>query len=199
MYKTAGAAAPISVPIGGCWHQMSNPEKWAAPEPCQLSSGRPDGLFAPISHFRIPKNYFSVDIPQSGCWGVESSSKLGLQVLPTGSFCPVNLVPRDPSTAHTPARITHSLFTHHLLLLLFRSQAVSNAATSWTVARQASLSFTVSLSLRKLMFIASVTLSNHLSLCHPLLFLPSIFPNIRVFSNELAKVLELRLQDQSFQ
>ena len=66
---------------------------------------------------------------------------------------------------------------------------------TWTVARQASLSFTVSLSLCKLMFIVPVMLSNHLSLCHPLLFLPSIFPNIRVFSNELAKVLELQLQD----
>ena len=126
MYKTAGAAAPFSVPIEGCWHQMSNPEKWAAPDPCQLSSGRPDGLFEPISHFRIPKNYFSVDIPQSGCCGVGSSSKLGLQVLPTGSFFPVNLVPRDPSTAQTPARITHSLFTHHLSLL-FSRQVVSNS------------------------------------------------------------------------
>ena len=127
MHKTAGAAAPSSVPIEGCWHQMSNPKKWAAPEPCQLSSGRPDGLFEPISHFRIPKNYFSVDIPQSGCLGVGSWSKPGLQVLPTGSFFPGNLVPWDPSTAQTPARITHSLFTHHLLLLLLSHQVVSNS------------------------------------------------------------------------
>ena len=51
---------------------------------------------------------------------------------------------------------------------------------------QASLSFTISRSLLKLMSIESVMLSNHLILCHPLLLLPSVFPNIRVFSSELA-------------
>ena len=56
--------------------------------------------------------------------------------------------------------------------------------TLWTVARQASLSFTTSWSL--LMSIESVMLSNHLILCHSLLLLPSFFPSIRVFSNELA-------------
>ena len=59
-------------------------------------------------------------------------------------------------------------------------------ATPWTSAHQASLSFIISQSLLKLMSIESVMLSNHLSLCHPLLLLPSIFPNIRVFSSELA-------------
>ena len=59
-------------------------------------------------------------------------------------------------------------------------------ATPWTVARQASLSFTISWSFLKLMSIESVMLSNHLILCHPLLLLPSVFPSIRVFSNELA-------------
>ena len=49
---------------------------------------------------------------------------------------------------------------------------------------QASLSFTVSQSLLKLMSIESVMLSNYLILCHPLLLLPSILPSIRVFSNE---------------
>ena len=58
--------------------------------------------------------------------------------------------------------------------------------TPWTAARQASLSFTISWSLFKLMFIESVTPSNHLILCFPLLLLPSIFPSIRVFSNESA-------------
>ena len=56
--------------------------------------------------------------------------------------------------------------------------------TSWTSAHQASLSSTISWSLLKFMFIESVMLSNHLILCRPLL-LPSIFPSIRVFSNEL--------------
>ena len=56
--------------------------------------------------------------------------------------------------------------------------------TPWTAACQASLSITNSQSLLKLMSIKSVMPSNHLILCHPLLLLPSIFPNIRVFSNE---------------
>jgi len=56
----------------------------------------------------------------------------------------------------------------------------------WTAAHQASLSFTVSWSLLKLMSIESMMPSNHLILCRPLLLLPSIFPSIKVFSNESA-------------
>ena len=59
-------------------------------------------------------------------------------------------------------------------------------ATPWTAEQQASLSFTISWSLLKLMSIASVMPSNHLILSCPLLLLPSIFPSIRVFSNGLA-------------
>ena len=62
-------------------------------------------------------------------------------------------------------------------------------ATPWTTARQAFLS-TNSQSLLKLMSIESVMLSNHLILCRPLLLPPSIFPSIRVFSNE--SVLHIR-------
>ena len=58
--------------------------------------------------------------------------------------------------------------------------------TPWTAAPQASLSITNSRSLPKLMFIESVMPSNYLILCHPLLLLPSIFPSIKVFSNESA-------------
>ena len=64
-------------------------------------------------------------------------------------------------------------------------------ATPWTAARQASLSFTISQNLLKLMSIESVMPSSHLILCHPLL-LPSIFPSIGVFSNESA--LRIRWQ-----
>ena len=59
-------------------------------------------------------------------------------------------------------------------------------ATPWTAACQASLSITNSQSLLKLMSIESVMPSNHLTLCHPLLLLPSIFASIRVFSNDSA-------------
>ena len=58
------------------------------------------------------------------------------------------------------------------------------SAAPWTAARQASLSITNSQSLLKLLSIESVMPSNHLILCHPLLLSPSIFPSIRVFSNE---------------
>ena len=58
--------------------------------------------------------------------------------------------------------------------------------TPWTAAQQASLSITNSQSLPKPMSIESVMPSNYLILCRPLLFLPSIFPSIRVFSNESA-------------
>ena len=56
--------------------------------------------------------------------------------------------------------------------------------TTWTAAGQTSLSFTISWSLLRFMFIELMMLSNHLIFCHPLLLLPSIFPSIRVFSNE---------------
>ena len=56
--------------------------------------------------------------------------------------------------------------------------------TPWTAASQTSLSFTVSWSLLKLISIEFMMSSNHLNLCCPLLFMPSIFPSIRVFSNE---------------
>ena len=61
---------------------------------------------------------------------------------------------------------------------------LSDSATPWTAAHQASLSITNSRTLLKLMPIQSVMPSNHLILCHPLHLLPSIFPSIRVFSKE---------------
>ena len=63
---------------------------------------------------------------------------------------------------------------------------MSDSVTPWTAAHKASLSFTVSQSLLKLMFIELVMPYNHLIFCYPLLFLPSFLPSIRVFSNELA-------------
>ena len=86
----------------------------------------------------------------------------------------------------------------HILCLFWRSSSFSSVQFSCSVvsdslqphglqhARQASLSITNSRSLPKLMSIELVMPSNHLILCHPLLLLPSIFPIIRVFSNESA-------------
>ena len=77
--------------------------------------------------------------------------------------------------------------------------------TPWSTARQASLSITNSLRLIKFMYTELVIPSSHFILCRPLLLLPSIFPSTRVLiqwvssSHQLARVLELQLQHQSFQ
>ena len=77
-------------------------------------------------------------------------------------------------------------------MLLTQTQSVQSPshvqffASSWTAARQSSLFLTNSWSLLKLMSIESVMPSNHFILCHPLFLPPSIFPSIRVFSNESA-------------
>ena len=76
--------------------------------------------------------------------------------------------------------------TSALLLLFSRSVMSNSLRPPWTAACQASLSFTISWSLLKLIYIESVMPSNHLILCHPLLLLPSIFPSNSVFSNESA-------------
>ena len=68
----------------------------------------------------------------------------------------------------------------------FSQSVMSDFVIPWTAARQASLSITNSWSLPKLMSVELVRPSNHLILCRPLLFLPSIFPSIRVFSNKSA-------------
>ena len=73
-----------------------------------------------------------------------------------------------------------------ILVVIQSASCVQLFATPWTAAHQASLSFTISQSLLKLMFIESVMPSNPLILCCLLFLLPSIFPSISVFSSELA-------------
>ena len=73
-----------------------------------------------------------------------------------------------------------------LKVCVFICSVMSDSVTPWTAARQASLSCTISQSLLKLMSIELVMPSNHLILCRPLLLLPSVFPNTRVFSNKSA-------------
>ena len=89
-----------------------------------------------------------------------------------------------PSSGCHPKREPDSVFVVQLL------SHVQLLATPWTAARQPSLSITSSWNLLKLTSIESVMLYNHLILCCPLLLLPSIFPSIRVFSNE--SVLHIR-------
>ena len=80
----------------------------------------------------------------------------------------------------------HNLYSDQFSSIQFSHSVVSDSATPWTAARQASLSTTNSQSLLKLMSIKLVMPSNHLILCHPLLLPPSVVPSIRVFSNESA-------------
>ena len=79
-----------------------------------------------------------------------------------------------------------SIWSLEVVVVVQSLSRIQLFATPWTAAHQASLSFTVSLSLLKLMSIESVIRFNHLTLYRPLLLLPSIFPSNRVFSNELA-------------
>jgi len=72
------------------------------------------------------------------------------------------------------------------ILVVQSPSRVQLLVTPWTAARQASLSLTASQSLPEFMSIESVTPSNHLILCRPLLLLPSVFPSIRAFSNDSA-------------
>ena len=81
--------------------------------------------------------------------------------------------------------LNYNVHKRHLLLLFSRS-----GVSQWTAAHQASLSFTISRSLLNLTSIELVMPSNHFILCRRLLLLPSIFPSIRVFSNE--SVLPIR-------
>ena len=89
-----------------------------------------------------------------------------------------------------------------IYLLFFSCSEMSDSfATPWTAAWQSSPFFTISWSLLKLMSIESVMPSDHLILCCSLLFLPSIFLSIRVFSNESVLCISIgaQLQHQSFQ
>ena len=88
------------------------------------------------------------------------------------------------------------MFNITLVIFFAVVQSLSHVrlfVTPLTAAHHASLPFTISQSLLRLMSIESVMPSNHLVLCHPLLLLPEIFPSIRVFSNELA--LHIRCQN----
>ena len=111
---------------------------------------------------------------------------------------PANLAPTLPppspslrdSSPSLRERVSHLFLVLTCAAVQFSCSVVSNSATPWTAAHQASLSITNSQSLLKLVSIKLVMPSNHLILCHPLLLLPSIFPSIRVFSNEA--VLRIR-------
>ena len=143
------------------------------------------------------------------CWATGESHILNSSS-PISRFCFLHISQITPSTSSATIAFTCDLdydcfplpvFLFHLWhfhiilypgdkmwiwscpLLLFSHEVLSNSLqTPWTAAHQASLSFTISQSLLKLMYIESVMPSNHLIICCPLLLLRSIFPSIRSFS-----------------
>ena len=101
-------------------------------------------------------------------------------------FCPQLLLSHPKAASELKMTVQRSRWSGiQEKQLLSNHLVVSDSATPWTTAHQASPSFTVSWSLLKLMFFESMMPSNHLILCRLLLLLPSIFPSVRVFSNEL--------------
>ena len=106
-----------------------------------------------------------------------------------GCICIWDILPESSLLSSTPRNLLLEAHCRRFIFVLIVVQSLSRVqlfATSWTAARQAPLSFTISWSLLRLMSIESVMPSNHLILCHPFLLLPSIFPSIRVFSNKSA-------------
>ena len=87
-------------------------------------------------------------------------------------------------TIRLKCQVKHCIRIVTISSVLFSLSVVSDSAAPWTEAHQPSLSITNSQRLLKLMSIKSVMPSNHLILCRCFLLLPSIFPSIRVFSNE---------------
>ena len=89
--------------------------------------------------------------------------------------------------SHCRIARTYEITSWFLLWIVVQSlRYVRHFVNLWMATQQASLSFAISWSLLKFMSIESMMPSNHLILCHPLLLQPSIFPSIRIFSNELA-------------
>ena len=124
----------------------------------------------------------------------EPKRELALAPLSRGPLLPRCVVCMSHSSRSLRSRKAQQTAAHETLLQAFDSivavvqllTCVQLSATPWTAAHQASLSFIISQSLLKLMSIELVMPSNHLILFRPLVLLPSIFPSIRVFSNDLA-------------
>ena len=110
---------------------------------------------------------------------------------------------KDQRSSDLSKPLVQMISQHHWEQYVVAAQLLGHIwlfATPWLhVAHLASMSFTISRSLLKLKSKELVMPSNHLILCHLLLLLPSMFPSIRVFFHQVAKVSELQLQHQSFQ
>ena len=137
-----------------------------------------------------------------GLFGDLGGSVAGFSMVRTEGGTQLNLNQTMKCIIHCVEELKHNSSVQSL-------SRVQLFMTPCTAARQASLSFTISLSLLKIMSIKSMMPSNHLILCRPLLLLPSILPSVRVFSSEsvlrirwpsigasaLASVLPMNIQD----
>ena len=130
-----------------------------------------------------PHPAWKAPVQESQDWSTSMGE--GLEASPNQSD---RVIPgqQDHCLSHSLEHLQHLKHCLHATLLLLSHSVMSDSATPWSAAHQASLSFTISWSLLKLMSIESMMPSNHLILCCPLLLLPSVFHSIRVFSNESA-------------
>ena len=163
---------------------QSNFNSWPPEDHCQL-------FVRTITHF--PKGaHCKMALELAGYWWFEFATSWGigserdLQISPVFYLAP----PKTTKVINLGPPLEKNIFYSILFIILYSVSSVQSLsrvplfATPWAAAHQASLSFTNPQSLLNLMSIESVMPSNHLILCCPLLFLPSIFPSIRVFSNE---------------
>ena len=129
----------------------------------------------------VKKQHLELEMEQ---W---TGSKLGKEYNNAVYCHPADLTSMQSISCEMLGFMKHKLESRFSSVHFSSVQSLSHVqlfATPGTVAHQASLSITNSWSLLKLMSIELVMSSNHLTLCHPLFHLPSIFPSIRVFSNE---------------
>ena len=128
-----------------------------------------------------PSSIFHVPVPPKRHWHC-----LKLRPSPSISRAYSTSISGHPSSiAHHPALSTHSVF-YSIVDVVQSPSHFQLFVAPWTEACQVSLSLTISQSVPKFVLIVSVMLSSHLILWCPLLLLPSIFPSIRDFSNELS-------------
>ena len=142
------------------------------------------GVVQSLSHIGLFRDPMDCNLPGSSVHGISQARTLEWVAI---SFSRGSSRPRDQTCIFCLAGgflTTEAVGMEWLSPVQFSRSVTCDSVTPWTAAHQAFLSITNSWSLLKLTSIESVMPSNHLILCCPLLLLPSIFPSIRVFSNE---------------
>ena len=131
----------------------------------------------------LSKSYYGIALTLEGTPRLTHFTVWSWDVFMTS--CQLSVNTQQPYTT-SPPTTTYSAVSRVSLSVFQSLSHVQLFVTPWIPARQASLSYSISKSLLKLMFTEFLMPSNHLILCSPLLLLPSIFHSIRVFSKEIA-------------